>query len=94
MSNRHRPGYQNAWAKAARQRLLDELGGACALCGSGEDLEIDHPAGVTYDPAKLSSSQRVSRYRAEARAGTVRVLCSRCNGSDGNFRAKRNRDNA
>jgi hypothetical protein len=73
---------------------LEELSGACALCGSGEDLEIDHPEGVTYDPAKLSSSQRVSRYRAEAREGRVRVLCARCNGSDGNFRARKKKGGA
>lgn len=77
------PTPPNKWAKAARLRLIAELGGRCAKCGRTHDLEIDHPQGRDWEPCKLSSSARVSRYRREAKQGLVRLLCKWCNGADG-----------
>lgn len=70
---------QRRWAVKARLRLIERLGGVCVECGSKVDLEIDHPAGISYDASALESSQRVSRYRQEAKQGIVRLLCAACN---------------
>lgn len=74
---------QRRWAVRARARLVQDLGGRCAECGSADDLEIDHKHGRDYDVAELGSAERVCRYRREARAGLLRVLCKPCNGRDG-----------
>lgn len=74
---------QRDWALRARLALIQALGGECALCGSTWDLEIDHIHGRDYSLRAISQDQRVTRYRREAAAGLVRVLCSGCNGSDG-----------
>lgn len=34
--------YQREWYAARRIRGIEYLGGMCYVCGSGEDLEVDH----------------------------------------------------
>jgi hypothetical protein len=70
---------QRLWAARARLALIVSLGGKCALCASDYDLEIDHPFGRDWKPSRVEYSARISRYRREARAGLVRVLCASCN---------------
>lgn len=70
---------QKAWAVRARAALVQSLGGRCAQCGSTHSLEIDHIHGRDYRLSDLSSDQRVSRYRREAQANLLQVLCDPCN---------------
>ncbi len=78
------------WKRRAADKIQQEvwamLGGRCEACGSTEELEIDHPAGRTWDIRKLNRWQRWRRYREEAKRGQVRLLCKRDNGHDGNRR--------
>jgi 5-methylcytosine-specific restriction endonuclease McrA len=75
---------QREWAVRAREALIQWLGGKCVLCGSQDQLQIDHPFGRDWSPRKIESSQRISRYRQEARLGLVRVLCWTCNDDPAN----------
>jgi len=65
--------YHATW----RAELILQLGGVCraadAACQGG--LELDHIHGRDYKLHKLSSHMRVKRYRAEAAAGLLQVLC-------------------
>jgi len=75
--------HQNRWGVRARRQLIEALGACCAACDSTFDLEIDHLAPRGWVARSVSSSQRVSIYRREAKAGLVQVLCSSCNKSKG-----------
>lgn len=68
-----------SWAKRERERLIQELGGACAYCGARRRLEIDHIKGTTWVLAKKSRWMRVVIYRREAMNGLLQVLCRHCN---------------
>lgn len=70
-----------AMVRRRRAALLARLGGRCAVCGTKERLEFDHPLGRDYDPASLSGWRRIKRYEADARAGNLRVLCRYDNAS-------------
>ena len=78
-------GRESEWAKRVRRELIAELGGCCAVpdCGQADPalLELDHKDGRTYDLRKLSSHCRAARYRREAKAGLLQVLCIFHNGS-------------
>lgn len=74
---------QRTWAKRAYDRLLLQLGGRCALCGSLSGLSIDHIDGCTYIHSKLEWSHRISVYRREAKEGKLQVLCAKCNSKKG-----------
>lgn len=69
-----------------RLRLLAQLGGKCAKCGKKKHLEFDHPNGRNYQPSKLSRHGRLARYRRDAAAGNLRVLCRKCNRAEGRAR--------
>lgn len=73
------PQNQNEWAKCARLRLIQQLGGKCAQCGSVERLEINHIQGTEKDLSRMSPSARVCLYRKEAKQGKLNVLCRACN---------------
>lgn len=70
-----------AWVRRARRDLVALLGGKCAECGTTRRLEFDHPHGRDYDPARLSRWSRIARYRRDAAAGNLRVLCRSHNAS-------------
>jgi hypothetical protein len=64
----------------ARAALRAILGGACALCGAAERLEVDHVAGCTWVQRRLNSRDRWARYWREWLAGVpLRMLCRPCN---------------
>ena len=63
----------------------------CAGCGfkaqSAAELVVDHVHGKSWTASKLSSSQRVARYRREYAAGIpMRALCNECSDRDGAYR--------
>lgn len=66
-------------ADRIRTWLHDYLGNECAECGATSPLEIDHPWGRSWSPRKLCRYRRWLRYRKEALAGQVRLLCADCN---------------
>lgn len=64
------------------------LGGRCAVCGSTENLSVDHVDGITWDRHSVGREARVKRYRDELfgiyrhpDGGEVRLrcLCGPCN---------------
>jgi hypothetical protein len=71
--------YRSHLASRLREWLYDYLGGACDACGERCNLEIDHPWGRDWTPRKLSRYRRHLRYKREALAGRVRLLCRECN---------------
>ena len=77
---------QKEWARRARAELLAALGGACVQCGESRArrLEFDHITPATWERNRLDTSGRISRYRAEAAAGLIQILCRRCNAKKGN----------
>jgi hypothetical protein len=64
------------------------LGNRCEICGSSDDLEIDHVDGRDWEPRKKSAHCRAKRYLYELMAGVhLRLLCATCNGRDGQRRS-------
>lgn len=58
---------------AKRAQAVAILGGVCAVCGTADDLELDH-----IDPAAKSftlNNQKLGRYMAEL--GKCQLLCAR-----------------
>jgi len=66
---------RQAWNNARRERLLRQLGGKCARCGTTENLTFDciRPTGDRHH--RMSSVQRMSYYLRQARMGNLQVLC-------------------
>jgi 5-methylcytosine-specific restriction endonuclease McrA len=69
---------QKEWARDARRRLILELGGKCARCGSTVALQIDCivPQGPKHH--KFSPDRRMSFYSQQRAKGNVQLLCSEC----------------
>ncbi len=67
--------YRSALADRIREWLFEYLGGECDICGERCNLEIDHPWGRDWQPRRYSKYRRNLRYRREALAGEVRLLC-------------------
>lgn len=80
-----------SYVRAARERLIESMGGACELCGVEYDLEFDHPNGREWEPRKLNRWARLAAYRRDLAAGNLRLLCGLCNKIDGGRRAARRR---
>jgi hypothetical protein len=74
---------QRDWARRAYDRLIVELGGVCAECGSASGLTIDHIDGCDYYHQNYEWSYRISVYRREAKEGKLQVLCWTCNQKKG-----------
>ncbi len=72
-----------------RDALIEALGNICANyrdgCETpGDDLEIDHVDGCTWEQRPLGREQRIKRYVEEFRAGVrLQILCRSCNASRG-----------
>lgn len=72
---------QTRWAHKWKAWLLAQLGGKCALCGSKQDLEVDHVHGRSWCIRDYSQAGRVRKYLAEFHQGVkLRALCRSCNG--------------
>lgn len=74
---------QRKWAKIARERLFQQFGGVCRVCGGRECLEFDciNPTGDYHH--RIEWSHRISYYRRQAALGNLQVLCQRCNSRKG-----------
>ena len=69
--------YQRGWIKKRRDDWIESQGGLCVICGSTEELEVDHIDRET----KLCNPRLVwSRNQAfrEAELAKCQVLCSDC----------------
>lgn len=64
-----------------RRALIRQLGAKCETCPESDldRLEIDHRHGKSWRSRDVASDQRVRRYKREAAAGLLRVLCKSCN---------------
>ena len=74
---------QRKWAKIARERLFQQFGSVCRVCGGRECLEFDciKPTGSYHHG--MGESWRICYYRRQAALGNLQVLCSRCNSRKG-----------
>jgi 5-methylcytosine-specific restriction endonuclease McrA len=72
---------QTQYASKMKRVLIELLGGRCALCPEDDPdkLEFDHINGRDYEPRQLSYSARLAKYKREAAAGKLRLLCGPCN---------------
>lgn len=73
---------QTRYARTLREALIVQLGGQCekqheSPCAG--ELEFDHKNGRRYIVKKLSYSARLARYKKEADAGELRLLCEKHN---------------
>lgn len=73
---------QTEYVRRTRAELLEKLGGRCEMEGTTPcrgELQFDHKNGASYVHNKLSSSARLARYKREAGAGELRLLCEKHN---------------
>lgn len=66
-------------AKESRSRLLVQMGGECAKCGSTKNLQLDHPFGRDWVAKDKNRWTRMKLYWEDYEAGNLRILCERCN---------------
>jgi hypothetical protein len=65
-----------------REEIHSVLGCCCAICGSTDQLEVDHPYGRDYKikgRAAIDSYAKWLRYRKELKQNLIRLLCKDCN---------------
>jgi len=67
--------YQRTWVRARRTRVFTELGNRCALCGSTNNLELDH---IDPKTKKHHSIWSWSWSRIYAEVSKCRLLCYTC----------------
>lgn len=67
--------------KADRLELISQLGGKCVRCEETRPrrLEFHHIRERTWVARELSRWSRMKRYREEAEAGEIELLCRSCN---------------
>lgn len=67
---------QREWARCVRAKLIQDLGGCCAIEGCEDlDLTFDHLYGRGWTLRDKDPSWRMSIIRKEAEKGLVRLLC-------------------
>ncbi len=77
LSAKHR---KKAWAKRARKRLIEAMGGKCVNCGTRRKLEFNHLEGRrTWRAAEKGRETRVATYAREWAEGKLDLRCSKCN---------------
>jgi hypothetical protein len=75
-------------AHAVRDKLRALLGGVCQRCRSTEDLQFHHPHGRLWEPRRMNLRHRMRLYQRDYQAGLLELLCRKCNGIDGQVRAR------
>lgn len=70
---------QRDWANRAKAKLIADLGGKCVMCETTENLEIDHIYRREWSICGTEFSWRISKYRKEAKAKLLQLLCGSCN---------------
>jgi 5-methylcytosine-specific restriction endonuclease McrA len=70
------PEYMRRYYRMRMDRAITYLGGACAQCGSDDDLEIDHidPATKSFDFGKVGWKKPWAEQEAELQK--CQLLCS------------------
>lgn len=66
---------QRDWARRAYDKLIQDLGGKCVVCGTTDNLTIDHIDGCDYTHSTVEWSHRISIYRREAKENKLQVMC-------------------
>lgn len=71
--------FQNVWVQDRRWSFIVFMGGICAICGSTENLEVDHidRSLKTMNPAKLWSLSDSNPKKIEE-LKNCQVLCYTC----------------
>jgi len=67
----------------AREELVAQLGGKCAACSSTKNLCFDHKKKRTWRAPRANRHTRMARYKREAKAGKLQLLCKSCNSKRG-----------
>lgn len=69
--------YQKKWLAERRDEWIESQGGACAVCGSSANLEVDHIDRTTKlcNPTAIWSRNKNFR---EAELDKCQVLCNDC----------------
>ena len=75
MAGEYRWHLLNENRESLRQQIVEFLGGVCVTCGTTEELEFHHKYGNTWQSNKLGSYQRLLKYKEEAEAGLLELLC-------------------
>ncbi len=71
-----------------REWLRAKLGGRCTdeKCRATDRLEFHHPEGRDWEPSQKNLMQRMRLYLRDWKRGQLTLLCSPCNGRDGQQR--------
>lgn len=75
---------QKEWAAKTWKRIVKDLGGKCAQCGTRRKLTLDCISPRGHRHHQLEWSWRISFYRHELEIGNLQVLCKRHNEMKGN----------
>lgn len=74
-------------ARLLREQLLDTMGRVCKLCGRRRGpWHLDHPYGRSWRVRDHSRLDRMKKYLRDWEQGNLRVLCKKCNETDGAHR--------
>lgn len=73
-------------ARNSRKTLIRLMGGRCAKCGSAKRLEFHHLSPRTWIANKCNRWVRIARYRRDWLAGSLELLCRKCNACAGSPR--------
>jgi hypothetical protein len=57
------------------QILIEILGGKCEVCGTTEDLQVDHLQPRDWKRCETWSDVALKKHIEEAKAGKVQLLC-------------------
>jgi len=71
------------WARQARARLLQIMGGTCACCGTTDSLTFDCIVPQGDDHHRGSTDQRMIFYRRQFESDNLQILCDSCNARKG-----------
>ena len=69
--------YMNNRYHTIRQKLINQLGGKCAHCGSKKDLQFDH-IDANKKSFRMSDAHSVSDARLQDELKNVQLLCKKC----------------